>query len=75
LRALETARRQGALAWELRVATSLARLRLRQGRAIEALNVLQPVYARFTEGFAMADLVTARAVLDSIEGEARNRHS
>jgi len=58
------ARRQGALSWELRTATSLARLRERQGRAAEAVETLQAVYARFTEGFDTADLLTARAFLE-----------
>jgi predicted ATPase/DNA-binding winged helix-turn-helix (wHTH) protein len=65
-RSLEIARRQDALSWELRAATSLARLRRRQGRIQQAHNVLASVYARFTEGFATADLVTARTLLDEL---------
>ena len=49
--ALDWARRQGALSWELRAATSLARLMHDQGRAADASALLQPVYDRFTEGF------------------------
>ena len=64
--ALDWARRQGALAWELRGATSLVRLLRDQGRAAEALTLLQPVYDRFTEGFDTADLKTARALLDTL---------
>jgi predicted ATPase len=64
------ARRQSALSWELRTATSLARLRQRQGRIAEAANVLQPVYARFTEGFHTADLMTARTLLGTLRGAA-----
>jgi hypothetical protein len=64
------ARRQSALSWELRTATSLARLRQRQGRIAEAANVLQPVYARFTEGFQTADLMTARTLLGTLRGAA-----
>jgi predicted ATPase len=60
------ARRLGALSWELRTATSLARLRQRQGRTAEALNVLQPVYARFTEGFHTADLIAANRLLGAL---------
>jgi predicted ATPase len=63
--ALDWARRQGALSWELRAATSLARLLRDQGRSTEALARLQPVYDRFTEGFATADLKAAKAFLDS----------
>ncbi len=64
--AAEMAREQGALFWELRIALSLARLKLAQGRHAEARDVLQPVYDRFTEGFAIADLRAARAVLGSL---------
>jgi predicted ATPase len=63
--ALHWARRQGALSWELRAATSLARLLRDQDRAADALALLQPVYDRFTEGFDTADLKTAKALLDA----------
>jgi predicted ATPase len=64
--ALDWARRQGALSWELRASTSLARLLRDQGRPADATAPLQPVYDRFTEGFATADLRTARALLDGL---------
>ncbi|MGA8760544.1 MAG: winged helix-turn-helix domain-containing protein [Stellaceae bacterium] len=64
--ALDWARRQGALSWELRSATSLARLLRDQGRSAEATALLQPVYDRFTEGFETADLKTAKALLDAL---------
>src|SRR5262249_38453593 len=57
------ARGQGALAWGLRRALSLARMRIEQDRRAEARQVLAPVYARFTEGFATADLRFAATVL------------
>jgi predicted ATPase len=60
------ARQQGALAWELRAATSLARLLHGQGRSIDAKGILQPVYDRFTEGFDTADLKSARVLLDTL---------
>jgi predicted ATPase/DNA-binding winged helix-turn-helix (wHTH) protein len=60
------AHEQGALLWELRIALSLVRLRLKQGRASDAKNILAPVYGRFTEGFAIADMQTARALLDTL---------
>jgi len=63
---LEWARRQGALAWELRSATSLARLWRRQGKTTQARKLLATVYRRFTEGFDTADLVTAKALLQSL---------
>jgi predicted ATPase/DNA-binding winged helix-turn-helix (wHTH) protein len=64
--ALDWARRQGALSWELRAATSLARLLSDQGRSADATALLQPVYGRFTEGFATADLKAAKALLDDL---------
>ena len=63
--ALDSARQQGALSWELRAATSLARLWNGQNRRTEALALLQPVYDRFTEGFDTADLKAAKALLDA----------
>jgi predicted ATPase len=65
-RALDLAREQGALSWQLRAATSLARLLRDQGRSAEALMLLQPIYNRFTEGFATADLKAAKALLDTL---------
>ena len=65
-RAVTVARDQGARWWELRAATSLARLRRDQGRVVEARGLLAPVYASFTEGFDFPDLVEARALLADI---------
>jgi predicted ATPase len=62
-RAREIARRAGAKSLELRASTSLARLWSAQGRYDEAREVLEPVYAQFTEGFDTADLRLARSVL------------
>jgi predicted ATPase len=67
IRSIDEANRQGAHFWELRAATSLARLCVSQGRDADATAVLLPVYGRFTEGFATADLQAARAVLDKIQ--------
>jgi predicted ATPase/DNA-binding winged helix-turn-helix (wHTH) protein len=64
----EWARRQGALSWELRAATSFARLRLAQGRLTEARQILSPVYDRFTEGFGTADMLSARQLLEFLSG-------
>jgi predicted ATPase len=63
-RSLEQARQQAALAWELRAATTLAWLRIRQGQVTEAATGLNAVYSRFKEGFHTADLVAARKLLD-----------
>ena len=62
--ALDWARRQGALSWELRAATSLARMWGKQGRTEEARQLLALIYDRFTEGFETADLKAAKRCLD-----------
>ncbi|MBF6030495.1 helix-turn-helix transcriptional regulator [Pseudomonas sp. P115] len=67
LEALGLANQQGALAWELRCATSLARLWQQQGRVQVARDVLGSVYARFTEGFATQDLIRVRSLLDELQ--------
>ena len=64
--ALDWARRQDALSWELRTATSLARLLRDQDRSADAVALLQPVYDRFTEGFDTADLKVAKRLLDGL---------
>jgi predicted ATPase len=64
--ALDWARRQGALSWELRTASSLARLWRDQHRVKEARARLESVYGRFTEGFATADLREARSLLEQL---------
>jgi predicted ATPase/DNA-binding winged helix-turn-helix (wHTH) protein len=63
---IDVARRQDSLSWELRAAMSLARLWRGQQRASQARKLLAPVYRRFTEGFETADLVAAKALLDSV---------
>jgi predicted ATPase/DNA-binding winged helix-turn-helix (wHTH) protein len=65
-RALDVARDQGALSWELRSAMSLARLWHGQQRVSHARKLLAPVYRRFTEGLATADLIAAKALLASV---------
>ena len=64
LAALEVARAQQARSWELRIATSLARLWQAQGRSADAQALLAPVYAWFTEGFETRDLREAKALLE-----------
>jgi predicted ATPase/DNA-binding winged helix-turn-helix (wHTH) protein len=61
--ALDRARQQQVLSWELRASTSLARLWRQQDRIAEARGMLNPVYNRFTEGFATADLLEANRLL------------
>jgi predicted ATPase len=64
--ALDVARSQSARLWELRAATSLARLWRDRGKRAEARDLLAPVYGWFTEGFDTADLKGAKALLDEL---------
>jgi class 3 adenylate cyclase/predicted ATPase len=64
--ALAIAREQGTRGYELRAATSLARLWREQGRRAEARDLLAPVYGWFTEGFDTVDLKEAKALLDEL---------
>ena len=64
--AIAVARRQSSPAWELRAATSLARLWSALGRTPEAKKVLEPIYSSFSEGFDTPDLMDSRAVLDGL---------
>ena len=65
-RALEDARAHEVVGWELRAATSLARLWHARRRTRQARSLLLPVYRRFTEGLDTADLVSAKALLDTL---------
>jgi len=65
--ALDLARRQETLSWELRAATSLARLLLSEDRTVDAIACLRVIYDRFTEGFRTADLVAAKQLLDQLD--------
>jgi predicted ATPase len=64
--ALDVARRQQAKSWELRAATSLARLWQSQGKGQDAYDLLAPVYGWFTEGFDTADLQEAKTLLGKL---------
>ena len=65
-RALGTAQKQGARLWEVRAATSFARLWRDQGKHTEARDLLAPIYGRFTEGFDTRDLKEAAALLAEV---------
>ena len=65
-RALAVAREQQAKSWELRAATSLARLWRDQGKVQQARELLAPVYGWFTEGFDTRDLKDAKALLEEL---------
>jgi class 3 adenylate cyclase len=66
LASLDRARQQQAKSWELRTATSYARLMCDQGRIREASDLLEPIYGWFTEGFDTLDLKQAKALLDEL---------
>ena len=65
-RAVTVAREQDARLWELRAATSLARLWREQGRHAEASDLLAPICGWFTEGFDTPDLRDAQVLLDGL---------
>jgi predicted ATPase len=65
-RSLELSRRQGALSWELRTATDLARLMAYRGQPNEARELLQPIVAKFVEGFDTADFTEVQGLLATL---------
>jgi predicted ATPase len=65
-KSLDAARAEEAKGWELRTATSLARLYQEQGKLREARDLLAPVYAWFTEGSDTSDLRAAKTLLDQL---------
>jgi class 3 adenylate cyclase/predicted ATPase len=65
-KALSVAREQQARSWELRAATSLARLWRDQGKCKRACDLLTPIYGWFTEGFDTPDLKEAKALLEQL---------
>jgi predicted ATPase len=67
LNAISLSRQQGAMSFQLRAATSLARVWREQRRRNEARDLLAPIYGWFTEGFDTPDLKEAKALLDGLE--------
>jgi predicted ATPase len=65
-RALRVAHKQQQKSYELRAATSLARLWRSQGKVQQARELLAPVYGWFTEGFDTRDLKEAKALLQEL---------
>jgi tetratricopeptide (TPR) repeat protein len=65
-RALDMSRHQGARTWELRAALGLAHLLQAQGDRGAAKALLLPVYATFHDGFATADMDSARRLLETL---------
>jgi predicted ATPase len=66
IQAVTIAQQQQAKSWELRAATSLARLRARQGKQTQARQALTDVVAWFSEGFDTVDMKEARALLEEL---------
>ena len=74
--ASKIARKQKAKSWELRGATSMARLLCLQGRRGLARDILAPVYGWFTEGFETPDLREAKLLLEGLaDGQSINATS
>jgi predicted ATPase len=67
-KAIAVARDQGAKSWELRAATTLARLLVSQGKQAEAFAVLMPIRGWFTEGHDTKDLKEAAQLLAELRG-------
>jgi class 3 adenylate cyclase/tetratricopeptide (TPR) repeat protein len=65
-RSLEVAKRQHALSMELRTAMDLARVIAGDGAREDARSLVEPIYARFTEGFSTPDLKDAAALLSEL---------
>ena len=65
-KALDVARGQQAKSWELRAATSLARLWQQRDKQAEAHQLLAEIYAWFTEGFDTKDLQEAKVLLEEL---------
>jgi predicted ATPase len=70
LASLDWACQQQAKSWELRTATSLARLWQQQGKKTEAHHMLSEIYNWFTEGFDTKDLQEAKALLEELSHRA-----
>ena len=65
-KSLTAARRQGARLFELRTATTFARVLAEKADRRRAADLLAPVYGWFTEGFDTTDLKSAKALLDTL---------
>jgi predicted ATPase len=66
LKAIEVAQKQQAKSWELRAATSLARLWQQHGKQKEAHELLAEIYGWFTEGVDTKDLQEAKMLLEKL---------
>ena len=66
--AIDIAKQQGSLLWELRAAIDLARLCQDQGRIDDAISLLEPVHNSISDGDCPEDRATAREILDVLAG-------
>ncbi len=66
LQSLQLARERGLLSFELRVGTSLARFWAGRAQRDQALELLDPIFNRFSEGFQTRDLVAAANLLQQL---------
>jgi predicted ATPase len=62
--AIDIARQQKAMSWELRAAISLAQVLQSDGQKSQAYDALNAAFAGFTEGFDTPDLVKAKSLLE-----------
>jgi predicted ATPase/class 3 adenylate cyclase len=62
--AIALAKRQEAMAYELRAAVSLGRLWAKRGWKERAQSLVLPIFTSFEEGFDTVDLVAARGLLE-----------
>ena len=67
VKSLHIARRQGARLFELRTATTFGRVLADRGERRQAVDLLTPVYSRFTEGLDTTDLKEAKALLEEFD--------
>ncbi len=63
---IQLAQAHEAKSWELRAATSLAKLWRSRDKRTEARDLLAPVYDWFAEGFDTADLKEAKLLLEEV---------
>ena len=66
LQSLKLAQQRGLLSFELRVGISLARLWADRAQRHKALELLDPIFNRFSEGFQTRDLVAAGNLLQQL---------
>jgi predicted ATPase len=66
LQSFQLARERGLLSYELRTSISLARLWADRAQRDKALELLDPIFNRFSEGFQTRDLLAAANLLQQL---------